>query len=192
MSTMLEIVNAALQSQGLDPVAENDGTPEYAVLSRNWPLILEAELEDGAYHFTRSERELLTRQEGKFGYSDAYLLPAAALFVRKVWVTVDGERYAAEWTQDGRRVHLNSETGCTAEIVQVDDLDDLSGNFARAMQMKLEAVILRALKEEASEARDMEERAEIHFQRARTNSSKRRSEKRPYTVGRLARARFGG
>jgi hypothetical protein len=56
--------------------------------------------------------------------------------------------------------------------------------------MKLEAVILRALKEEPGQASDMDARAEIYFERARVKSSRSRSANEPYKEGRFARARF--
>ena len=63
--SMLQIMNAALVAEGFDEaLAENDGTVEWRLLSRNWPLIVEAELEDGNYHFTRKQAELLTRADG--------------------------------------------------------------------------------------------------------------------------------
>ncbi len=189
---MLGIMNAALQSQGLDEIlSENDGTPEFRVLSRNWPLIVEAELEDGSYSFTKQQIELQTRQPGKFGYSDAYLLPGDALHVRHLWVVVDGERCEADWSQDGTSVHVNSEAGCTIEYLSVADPSIWGANFSRGVQAKLEAVVLRALKEEAGEAASMEQQAEIYFQRARTISSKSRSANPPLKRSRIAAARFG-
>ena len=84
--SMLQIMNAALIAQGRDEiVSENDGSNEWRLLSRNWPLIVEAELEDGAYNFTREQRELLTRSAGKYGYEDAYVVPLTALHVRRLW-----------------------------------------------------------------------------------------------------------
>ena len=76
--SMLQIINAALSEQGQYTVTENDGSDEWMVLSRNWPLIVEAELEDGAYNFTRRQVELLNRNDGKFGFDDAYAVPIDA------------------------------------------------------------------------------------------------------------------
>lgn len=60
----------------------------------------------------------------------------------------------------------------------------------RGVQCKLEAVICRAIKEEATEAREMEAMGEEYFAKARTKSSKSRSATQPYKGGQLAAARF--
>lgn len=189
--SMLEIFNAALVAQGLQEiVSENDGSAEFRVLARNWPSIVEAELEDGAYYFAREEAELHNRSPGKYGFDDAYLTPPEAIHVRRVWLPDDPCR-EMDWVQDGRHVYVNSATPITVQYLTVSDPHLWSANFARGVQMKLEAVILRALKEEAGEAVAMENQAEVYFQRARTNSSKARSTKPPYRPGRIAGARFG-
>lgn len=189
--SMLQIINAALSEQGQYTVTENDGSDEWMVLSRNWPLIVEAELEDGAYNFTRRQVELLNRNDGKFGFDDAYAVPIDALHVRRLWVEdTTGVRSFPDWTQDGTNVYLNDPDGCFVEIVEVPGQDLWSANFCRGVQMKLEAVILRALKEEPGQAADMDARAEMHFDRARVKSSKSRSAEQPYREGRFALARF--
>lgn len=188
---MLQIMNAALSSQGEDEMlAENDGSVEGRLLVRNWPTIVEAELEDGLYSFTKQETHLVTRQPGKFGYADAFIVPAAALHVRRVWVGDGADRIFPDWVQDGTRVHVNSPEGVTIEYVEVADPSLWSANFSRGVQMKLEAVILGA-REEYAAANAMDQQAEVYFQRARTNSSKSRSPKPPYKASRFARARFG-
>lgn len=191
---MLQIMNAALASQGLDMVAsESDGTPEYNVLSRNWPSIVEAELEDGAYSFTKKQALLESRQEGKFGFVDSYITPAAAIHVRRVWtLAADGvTRYLEEWVQDGTNVHVDEASGIYIEYVEVADPTLWGANFVRGVQMKLEAALLRAVKEEMGEAVQMEQGAEYYFQRARTISSKSRSATEPYRSNRFKDARFG-
>ncbi len=190
--SMLGIINAALASQGMDEIVSlNDGTPEYRVLARNWPSIVEAELEDGAYNFARKHAELLTRTDGKFGFDDAYLLPLTVLHVRRLWLLEGDQRIEPDWTQDGTYVHLDSEDGCHIEYVEAAEPDLWSANFVRGVQFRLEAVIARSMKEEAGDAAALEQQAEIHFQRARTNSSKSRSPRQPYRPGRFADARFG-
>ena len=57
--SMLQIINAALVAQGQYPIDTNDGSDEWELLSRNWPLIVEAELEDGAYQFSKQQFSLL-------------------------------------------------------------------------------------------------------------------------------------
>ena len=73
-------------------------------------------------------------------------------------------------------------------IVAQEDL--WSANFSRGVQMKLEALILRALKEEETSAARMEMQAEVHFERARAISSKSRSATSPFMRGQIATARF--
>lgn len=189
---MLSIMNAALLAQGFQEVAsENDGTEEFLALSRNWPAIVESELEDSRLYFTKEEARLQTRAEGKFGYDDAFMVPAAALHVRNCWVVAaDGTRYSPEWVQDGTYVHLNNAAGCTIEYVASAPENLWSANFVRGVQMKLEAVLLR-ISGEPGDAREMEQQAEVHFQRARTNSSKAKSPRQMIRSSRIANARFG-
>lgn len=190
--SMLGIFNAALVAQGLQEiVSENDGSAEFRVLSRNWPAIVEAELEDGAYFFGRREAVLHNRTPGKFGFADAFLIPPEAIHVRRVW-DPQNPRRDFDYVQDGTHVHLNRSEPITVQYLEVGDTHLWSANFVRGVQMKLEAVILRALKEEAGEAREMEAQAEVYFQRARTNSSKARSATKPHRLGRIAEARFRG
>lgn len=190
--SMLGIMNSALVAQGLQEiVSENDGSAEFRVLSRNWPAIVEAELEDGAYYFARREAELNNRVDGKFGFTDAFQIPTAAIHVRRVWDPSDPNR-EYDYVQDGTYVYVNHPEPITIQYLEVADTHLWSANFARGVQMKLEAVLLRALKEEAQEAMAMEEQAEVYFQRARTNSSKARSATKPYKRGRIAEARFSG
>lgn len=191
--SMLGIMNAALITEGFDEiVSENDGSDEWRVLSRNWPGIVEAELEDGLYQFARKQELLLSRQAGKFGFQDAYLLPASALHVRRVWTEDEaGNRDTSlAWAQDGERVFVNVPDGIYVEIMEVADTSFWGANFSRAVQMKLQAVLLN-VKEERGASQAMEQQAETYFQRARTQSSKSRSATEPYRASRFARARFG-
>lgn len=188
---MLGIINAALVSQGMDEVAVGEDLPEYRLLVLNWPQIVESELEDGLYAFTKQEATLLTRSDGKFGFDDSYAVPNACLHVRHLWTETSGIRSEVDWVQDATHVHLNSTTGCVIEYVSVADESFWSANFTRGVQCRLEAVLLRAVKEEISEANIMEQQAENYFQRARTNSSKSRSPRPPMKESSFARARFG-
>lgn len=190
--SMISIMNAALVAQGQEEVVSmNDGSDEFRVLARNWPGIVEAELEDGLYNFTRQSVTLLTRSEGLFGYDDAFLLPGDTLHVRRVEIERSIWSDAVDWVQDGTHIHLNAgDLPVRAEVMVSSDPDLWSANFARGVQMKLEAVILRALKEEHAEAREMEAQAESYFQRARTASTRSRSENRPWRPGRIAASRF--
>lgn len=189
--SMLSIFNAALISQGeIEIVSNNEGSDEWRLLARNWPGIVEAELEDGAYHFTRVEHFLQTREDGGFGYDDAFLIPQSALHVRKVWTLGEaGHRMIEDWTQDGERVHINQPEGCYVETVETTNTRLWSANFVKGVQFKLEAVIARAFREEYSEAQELEQSAELHFQRARTNSSKTGRAKPMYGRGPIASAR---
>lgn len=191
--SMLGIMNAALISQGFDEIVQdNDGSVEWRLLSRNWPLIVEAELEDGLYYFTKKQAALETRQDGAFGFEDAYLVPMASLHVRSVWVQEQsGSRNLdLDWGQDGERVYVNAPSGVFIEYVDAEDPSFWGANFSRGVQMKLEAVLLR-VREEYGAAGDMENQAEAYFQRARTNSTKSRSATEPYKMSRFALARFG-
>ena len=191
--SMLSIMNAALLAQGCEEIlSENDGSDEWRTLFRNWPGIVEAELEDGAYHFTRQQAHLVTRADGKFGFDDAYLIPAAALHVRQVWLLENGERYAADWLQDDKYVHLNNADGCYIEYLISTEPNLWSANFTRGIQKRCEALLSRALKEEYNDAAALDQEAEAFFQRARTISSKSRSARPMYLKGPIASARRNG
>lgn len=189
--SMLQIMNAALISEGLDEiVSENDGSDEWRLLARNWPMIVEAELEDGAYHFTKTTTFLQSRQDGGYGYDDAYLVPLEALHVRRLWIEPDtGGRYFPDWVQDGTKVYVTEPDGVWIEYVSASAEHLWTANFARGVQLKLQAVILN-FREERSAAVAMEQQAEMAFQRARTSSSKSRSPTEPYKPSRFAIARF--
>lgn len=191
---MLQIMNAALISEGEEEiVAENDGSNEWRMLSRNWPLIVEAELEDSNFYFTRQEANLVSRSDGKYGYDDAYAVPADCLHVRHVWIEDEqGTRdLEVSWSQDGTNVYVDHTEGVWIEYISAADTSFWTANFARGVQLKLQAVILTFREEEQAAARRSAE-ADQHFQRARTNSSKARSATEPFRApGRFARARFG-
>ena len=190
--SMIEIMNAALITQGFsDAVSENDGSDEWRLLSRNWATIVEGELEDGLYSFTKEQTELLTRSDGRFGYDDAYLVPGDAIHVRRLWTVDDqGERdMTVDWVQDGTKVYVNAPDGVFIEYVTVADPSLWSANFARGVQMMLEACLLRC-REAYREAAAMAVEAQGFFERARKNSSRSRSPQSPYRAGRIAQARF--
>jgi hypothetical protein len=188
---MLEIMNAALISQGCDELlAHNDGTNEGRLLSLNWAPIVEAELEMSNLHFSKKQVELVGRRDGLFGYDDAFVVPASALHVRKVWTEDEtGVRSFPDWVQDGSCVHVDNPEAITIEYIESADPSIWSANFTIGVQMKLEAVLLR-FNEEYGSAERMDANAETKFQNARTLSSKARSAKEPFKRGRLARARF--
>lgn len=190
--SMLQIMNAALIAQGqYEIVSEGDGSDEWRLLSRNWPLIVETELEAGNYHFTKTQTQLLSRVDGQYGFDDAYMVPAAALHVRNLWITNNlAERISVDWMQDGTYVHLNSDDGCWIEYIVAADTSFWTATFSLGVQYKLEALICRAIKEEAAEARAMEELAEATFQKSRTTSSKARRAQPAYKTGPIASARF--
>lgn len=190
--SMLGIMNAALISQAFEEVlSENDGSDEYRLLSRNWPPIVEAELEAGAYHYARRQMELLTRQDGAFGYEDAYLVPDEALHVRSVWIEDDnGVRDFPDWSQDGTRIFVNHAEGVTIEYAFAPDASFWGANFSLGVQHKLEAVLLR-FREEYGAADRLEALAEEKFQVARTMSSRARAARDPYKVGKYIRAMRG-
>lgn len=188
---MLELMNAALITQGFDEMlAENDGSEEWRLLSRNWPTIVESELEDGLYNFTKEQAHLIGRAHGRFGFPDGYAVPLEALHVRRLWTEpTDGTRISIDWVQDGSKVYVDAADGVFIEYVTTSNTSLWSANFSRGVQMKLESVLLR-FKEEQGAAQSMEQQAEMYFQRARTLSSKSRSATEPYKRSRFARARF--
>ena len=104
----------------------------------------------------------------------------------------DGVRDTSiEWAQDGTSVYVNETGGVWIEYVEVADPSLWSANFARGVQMKLQAILL-TFREDRGSATQMEAQAETYFQRARTNSSRGRSATEPYKMSRYAKARFGG
>ncbi|MBT9385472.1 hypothetical protein KM176_16480 [Pseudooceanicola sp. CBS1P-1] len=187
--SMLGIMNAALTAQGVEKLSSPyDGSPEALALLENWPLIIEAELEDGHYNFTRSEERLLTRIDGKFGFSDGYRIPSAGLHVRHVWTLNDsGGRCFPDWSSDDSYVYLDAADGCYAEVLISQDPALWGANFAAGVRAKLEAVLLR-MDDESGTA--MEQMAEASFQRARTVSSKARKRDDLHRESRIAAARF--
>lgn len=194
--SMLGIMNAALVSRGLDEiVTENDGTIEFVLLSRNWPMVVESALESGHYNFTKQQANLLSRQEGLFGYSDRYLLPLDALHVRRLWTQEETDTEIVRdldvpWVQDGTSVHVNCETGVMIEYVKSEDPSLWSANFVAGIQLKLEAIIASSVWEEDEQSMMLERRAERYFEAARVNSSRSRSPTEPYRSGRFTNARF--
>lgn len=189
--SMIEIMNAALMSEGFEEIiTTSDGSDECRLLSRNWPLIVEREMEDSLYSFARRQVFVNARQTGRFGYPYAYPTPAEALHVRNVWVEgEDGTRTKIEWVQDGEAVHVAEPDGIYIEYAEAADPSFWGPNFAAAVQMRLQAVLLR-VRDDRSAAAAMDQQAEMAFQRARTISSKARSAKDPYVQSRYARARF--
>ena len=183
-------MNAALMSQGYEEiVTENDGSDECRLLSRNWPLIVESELEKGLYSFTKSQETLLSRSAGRFGYEDSYLVPLDALHVRRVWDQASQVRQI-EWVQDGTHVYVNAASGVIVEIIKAADPSLWTATFSLGVQYALEAVLLR-FKEEPTQAAEMARQSALTFQDARTTSSKSRSAKEPFRPSKYARARFG-
>lgn len=174
--TMLNTINAALLAHGQEPVTQNDGSLEWRTLSANWPFIVESELEDGNYHFTKEESTVVTYTTGKFGFDYAYPMPVGALHVSTAWrEDASGYRYEIDWCQDGTAIHTDEATGVVIQYVVSADPATWTANFATGVKMMIEAHILRALKEEYGEAQAVEQKAMFHFQRARTKSSSRRS-----------------
>lgn len=188
---MIGIMNAALLAQGqLEIVSENDGSMEYRTMARNWPGVVEAELEDGAYNFTKIEAELVTRGVGKFDFSDSYVVPSGALHVRNAWIVLaSGEKCEVDWVQDSTHIYLNNASGCSIEYAASSEPNLWSANFVRGVQKRMEAIVSRAIKEEFGEAAQLDQEAEMYFQRARTISSKSRSAKPFYRKGPIAMAR---
>lgn len=189
--SMLEIMNAALMAEGFEAiVTTSDGSDECRLLSRNWPLIVEAEMEDSLYSFARKQVFSSAVSDGLFGYTSSYPVPAGALHVRNVWIEGDdGVRTKVEWVQDGENIHVSEPDGIYIEYAEAADPSFWGANFSRGVQMKLQAVLLR-VREERGAAAAMEEQASIYFQRARTLSSKSRSAKNPFLTSPYARARF--
>lgn len=189
---MTDIMNAALLIERMDEIDTSQSLPEHRVLSKNWPMIVEAELEAGNYHFTKEEETLLTRTTGQFGFEDAYQLPQRAMFVRKVRLetTSGGSRWEPDWVQDDRYVYLDSSDGVIVEYAVVPDVSFWTANFVLGIRMRLQAVILR-IKEEKSEAAQMDQMAEMQLQKARTASTKQRRAAESYKPSKIALARHG-
>lgn len=190
---MLGIMNAALVSVGLNEiVSEEDGTPEFNAMARNWPGIVQSELEAGLYEFSKVQADLNSRIDGKFGHPDGYLVPLASLFVRHVWTlgTSDVRVFSTDWVSDGAAVYLTGEAGCAIEYITVPDPSIWSANFSRGVQHKLEAVLYRMESDETA-ARDADLRGMDAFSTARTVASKSRAARPLMRTSSFATARFG-
>lgn len=191
--SMLGIMNAALMAQGQTEIlSEGDGSVEWRLLFRNWPLIVEAELEDSNYHFTREQSSLITTVSGKYGFTYGYLVPEPALHVRALWYTdSQSNRIVPDWIQDSSYVYVDYADGVVIEYILVQDESLWTASFARGIQLKLEALIAGAIKEESAEKRQLEQAAEMQLQRARTSSSRSRRPQPPFRKGPLSKARGG-
>lgn len=190
--SMLGIMNAALVSVGYDEItSEYDGTPEFRVMSRNWPFIVEAELEVGLYSFTKQQATLNSRIDGKYGFADGYLVPGDAMHVRHLWKPGIETRSFSDWTQDGTAVYLDSVDGCVVEYVVAADPHLWGANFAQGVQFKLQAALQRGLMGEFGEAAQSDQMAQLSFEAARTVSSKSRAARPTMRPGGIAAARFG-
>lgn len=205
--TKLQVINAALLAMGEVEVAENDGSNEWRVLEAQWAPIVEAELEDSNYAFSKVQANLLTRIDGIFGYNDGFQLPPAALHVRHAWIQDSSgstgtygnlsedprgtSRKMIEWVTDAGYIYVNKSDGVWVEYLEVPDPSVFSATFISGIKMKLQAAALRSLREEYTDADRMDARADAYLQRARTNSSKSQSA-RPVTRSRsrFAQARF--
>lgn len=193
--SMLQIMNAALLSQGEEQIVSlNDGSDAYRVLAANWPLIVQSGLEIGNYFFTREQVNITTTTTGKFNYTNAYAIPANTLTVRSAWIVEasgnDNIVLDIDWIQDQSYVYCNETTGIYIERLVSADSSIWSATFTRAVKLALEAVILRAMKEEFNEALKMEQLADLMFEEAKTHSSQARSGKKAYKKGPIASARF--
>lgn len=189
---MLQIINAALLAQGQEVVSENDGSIEWRVIATNWPLVVEAELEDANFHFSKEEQTLVTRTDGQFDFDDAYQVPAAALHVRNVWVETNGVRHDVDWVQDATHIHVDATDGIVVEYAMATDPAIWTAGFSRAIQLRFEAIILRSLKEEYREAEAFDAKADEQLQRARSKSASSRSKGAPLKgSGSILNARRG-
>jgi hypothetical protein len=192
--TKLGLFNAALLSQGKVEIAEDDDSLEWRTLNANWATLIEAELQDSAINYSLIEEELPTRAaDGSFGYDDAYTAPTEALHIRHVWkLDSNGDRVDLDWFNGKTYLHVNdAAVGIWVEYVEASDPGQFGPLFAQGIQMKLEAIILRAMKEEYRSASEMEARAEEKLQRARTNASNEKSPKPLFkSRGRFSSARF--
>lgn len=199
--SMIGIMNAALISQGQDVlVSENDGSLEWETLFRNWPQVVEAELEAGRYNFTKTQAQTITRINGRFGKDDGYLIPSNVLHVRRVRVRVANDAddlfIDIDWLSDGSYVYVDHpgtsyDDGVYLDCATVADEHLWSANFTRGVQLKLEAIIAKAVKEEFAESQNLDAQAEMYFDRARTASSQERAPRPPFKRGGLSRARRG-
>jgi hypothetical protein len=191
----LQIINAALLSQGqTELAAEDDGSLEWRTLAANWVQVVESELQDGEYAHSIVEIELPSRlAAGKFGYADQYRVPSTVLHVRGAFTedASGNQIQIADWYQGWETINVNSASGIWIDAVEDLQEDQFSPLFVMGIQLKMEAIILRAIKEEVSQAREMEQMAEEKLQRARTSSSKSKSP-RPFfnPSSRFTRARF--
>jgi len=189
-TSMLQIMNAALLSQGFEEiVAVEDGSDEFRIMARNWPQIVERELEDGRYHFTRQELRLNNRVDGSYGFPDAYLMPIPTLHVRSVHEESAGFRRETKWTQDATHIHTAASSGIIIEAFETPGVHLWSANFSHGVQKRLEAVLC-LVKEDLGGAQAADAAAEVAFQRARTNSSKLQSPNPAYRPSVYAAARF--
>jgi hypothetical protein len=188
--SMLTIINAALSAQGLDDVTSlQDGSPEFRILSRQWPFIVEAALETGRFPFARNEYFSASRVQGKFGFKDGYAFPEVALHVRSVWTVVREVKMDPIWVQDGSHVYVDEPEGVWMEYATVPDPSFWGANFSLGVQLRLQSVIARAT--QSGDVSNLESQAEMAFERAMTAASKARSDQTPARMSSFAAARFG-
>lgn len=192
--SMLSVMNAALLAQGQEEIlASGDGSVEWRLLFRNWPFIVEAELEKGRYQFTRQESFLESRIPGQFQFEDGYLKALDALHVRRVW-TVDDQGHPCDidWIQNGTHIFCNASAGIWVESLISAEPHLWSATFINGIKHRLEALISRAIKEESADGQRMDDRADTCFEDAMTLSSKGRSATTPFKPGGISKIRRGG
>lgn len=188
------IFNAALSRTGNTSVAEGDGSFIWQALEANYDEIVRDAFESQEYPFGKARKTLTSRATGRFGYDDAYTMPNNVVHVTQVYLN---ERRASDlgesWEIDAETNELMIDASSrTVEIeyIKVGLEHTWSAAFARAIQMRLEAVI-KDVVEEVEEAGARDSEADFQMLKAGIKASKNRSKARVKRGGRLVRAHHG-
>lgn len=192
LRTKLSIINSALSKLGWSTTALGSGRPEVSAVEQNYDEIVRQSFEMQQFPFGKSRVTLSSRSEGKFGFDDAYKYGVDVLHIVEVWLNA---KYAAsdlnvEWEIDAEDRTLNLDaSGRTVEIeyIKVGLEHTWSAQFAKAVQLKLEAV-LKEFAEETKEAEAKEAEADYILTKASVKASKNRSKTRLFRLGRVGRA----
>ena len=190
------LFNAALLRTGNSSTVEGDGSFVWQALEANYDEIVRDAFEGGNFPFGKARVTLTSRSDGRFGYDDAYTMPNSVIHVSEVYLDERNTSDLLEsWEIDGETNELM--INANGRVVEINHLKvglehTWSGTFAKAILMKLRAVVKDVL-EETEEAMSLDSEGDFQLLRGGVKASKNRSERRVWKRhgGRLIRAHRG-
>lgn len=173
----IRIINAALTSTGNNPIpSENDGSAPWRIASANYDIIVDAELEKVPWSFARKIETMTSRSDGDFGYEDAFTAAGDFLTVRRLRLGTDEGCDIENWDEADGIVYCDASGGPVwMEYTYQAPSNKWSKLFTKGVRQRLEALFLRAINEEDTEARNRDGMADQTFMDAARISTRRRS-----------------